>query len=78
MCRKVIKELKALGEGSANPKTEAGSGLLGGFSSSSNNFLPWAHPPPILLWGAAELPPKAPTSLKSWSANLPKMGLSRN
>lgn len=57
--RKVIKELKALaGRGGANPKTEAGSGLLTGFSSSSNDFPPLAHPPPILLWGAAELPPK--------------------
>lgn len=57
MFRKSFKELKAL-EGEPNPKAEAGSGLLAGFSSSSNDFpLPF-HSTLTVFWGAAELPPK--------------------
>lgn len=55
MFRKSFKELKAL-EGEPNPKAEAGSGLLAGFSS--NDFpLPF-HSTLTVFWGAAELPPK--------------------
>lgn len=55
--RKSFKELKTL-EGEPNPKTEAGSGLLAGFCSSSTNDFPLPfHSILVVSWGVAE-PPK--------------------
>lgn len=68
--RKSFKELKALEE-EPNPKTEAGSGLLAGFSGSTNDFsLPFHSA--LMELGSSRAAPKAPASLKSWAVPLPK------
>lgn len=53
--RQGVKSTGGLGP---NTKTEAGFGLLAGFSNSNNDFLPLTHLPSILLQREAELPPK--------------------
>lgn len=73
----LFKELKAL-EGEPNPKTEADSGLLAGFSSSSNDFFLPFHSNLMVFGGAAELPPKPQHLSRAGLCLSQKTDLSRN